>query len=116
MPTSTRLPTVQPCTIAPMSNRDVVADRGGMGVVHDVDDRAVLHVRALADADVVDVAPNDGVHPDAAFGADPTSPITCALSSTNAVGCTTGIPAAIRTKHGRRIISAPVAYCLLPLP
>ena len=70
MPTSTRLPTVQPCTIAPWPIVTSSPIAGRMRVVHDVHDGAVLDVRALADADVVHVAANDGVHPDAALGAD----------------------------------------------
>ena len=46
-----------------MTDRDAVADgAGGVGV--DVDDGRVLHVRIVADADVVDVAAQDGVEPD----------------------------------------------------
>jgi len=44
----------------------VVADRRRVRAAHDVDDGAVLHVRAPADADPVHVAAQDHVHPDAA--------------------------------------------------
>ncbi len=70
MPISTRSSIVQPCTIAPCPIVTSSPMRGRMRVVHHVDDRAVLHVRSLADADAVHVAANDDVHPDAALGAD----------------------------------------------
>ncbi len=55
---------------------DVVPDRhfvfedGGVRPVGDVDDRPVLHVRAVADADIENVAPDDGVEPDGRLRAD----------------------------------------------
>ena len=56
--------------------RDVVADRhfvfedGGVRPRRDVDDGAVLHVGARADADVEHVAADDGVEPDGRLFAD----------------------------------------------
>ena len=51
-------------------NRHVVADRGGMGVFHHVDDGAVLHVRTVPDANPVHVAADDRHHPHAAVFAN----------------------------------------------
>ena len=44
---------------------DQFADVDGVQVAHSVENRAVLNIGARADADGVDVAANDGVHPDA---------------------------------------------------
>jgi len=36
-----------------------------MGIVGDMQHAEVLHIRAVTDADVVDITPNDGMEPDA---------------------------------------------------
>ena len=53
-----------------VSDRDVVANRRRVRVLHDVHDGPVLDVRSAADADPVDVAANDDRHPDTALLAD----------------------------------------------
>ena len=81
----------------PVPDRDVIANRGRMRVVHHVDDRAVLHVGPPPDANAVHVAADDDVHPDAAFGADLDVADDLRAASTYAVGSTTGS----RPRYGR---------------
>jgi len=66
MPISTAASTPQPWTVAlwPMVS-DPLPDAAGIDVAHAVQDGAVLHVAVGADTDGVDVAADDGVHPDA---------------------------------------------------
>jgi len=51
-------------------NRHVIADRRRMRVLHDMNDRSVLHIGPAADTDAVHVTANDDHHPDAALFAD----------------------------------------------
>ncbi len=68
MPISEKSPTVQPCTVAPWPIVTLVADRARrVGV--DVDHGGVLHVRVVADADVIDVAAQHGAEPDVGMAA-----------------------------------------------
>ena len=48
-----------------MADGDHLTDDDRVEVTHAVEDSAVLHVGASTDADGVDVASDDGVHPDA---------------------------------------------------
>ena len=50
-----------------VSDRHIVADDGWMGITHDMDEGEVLNIGARADADGVDVASHDHVHPHAAL-------------------------------------------------
>src|SRR5258708_580572 len=50
--------------------RDIVAHVHAVLSFHAVEDRVVLNVRIMADADLLYVAPEDGVHPDARVLAD----------------------------------------------
>jgi hypothetical protein len=53
-----------------VADGDIVAEEEGIFVAHYVEDAAVLNIGARADADVVDVAADDGAGPDAGVGAD----------------------------------------------
>jgi hypothetical protein len=53
---------VDGCVVA---DGDPVAEGDGVDVAHAVEDGAVLDVGVSADADAVDVAADDGIHPDA---------------------------------------------------
>ena len=103
MPMSTRLPIVQPCTTAAWPTVTSSPIVGRVRVVHDVHDGAVLDVRPLADADRVDVAADDGVHPDAAFGADldVADDLRARVHVRGRVH--DGQPATIRTQHALRL-------------
>jgi hypothetical protein len=62
-----------------VADGDVVADDGLLAAGVDVDDGAVLDVRAGADADVVGVTAQHAVEPDTDFGPTVTSPIRAAV-------------------------------------
>jgi hypothetical protein len=47
-----------------MAHGDVFAEIDAPLLLHAVEDAVVLHVGVCADADLVDVAADDGVHPD----------------------------------------------------
>src|ERR1700677_3222209 len=47
-----------------MAHGDVLADRDPISIFHAVQHAAILNVRVRADADCVDVAAQDGAHPD----------------------------------------------------
>ena len=53
-----------------VANGDVVAEDERVRVAHNVEDTAVLDIGAGADADVMDVAADDGAGPDAGVGGD----------------------------------------------
>jgi hypothetical protein len=50
-----------------MSDGHVIADQERMGIVRDMQHAKVLDIRAMPNPDDVDVAPDDGVEPDAAI-------------------------------------------------
>src|SRR5690242_6360093 len=53
-----------------VADRHLVTDAGRVRPAHHVNHGAVLDIRAIADANRVDVAADDDVHPDAALLAD----------------------------------------------
>src|SRR5205814_1521739 len=51
-------------------NGHIILENQRARILHDMPDRAVLNIRVLANADVVDIAPDDTVVPDARMVAD----------------------------------------------
>ena len=83
---------VQPCRTAAWPDRHVVADPRGMGVPHHVDHGAVLDIRAVARSGSRCTSPRMTTFIQTLLSWPiSTSPMTCALSSTNAVGWTVGV-------------------------
>ncbi len=65
-----------------MADGDHLSDEDGVEVTHSMEDGAVLDVGARADANGVDISPDDGIHPDAGLLAQRDVTMTCADGST----------------------------------
>ena len=50
-----------------MADRDVIADDERMGIVSHMEHAEVLDIRSFSDPDVVHIAPDHGIEPDAAM-------------------------------------------------